>query len=293
MNWKKIGKRLLFPPPLWLWVLWPVALALLIDSALNPVTTEAVSIAAYALSFYALMLTVLRMPAMIGFVREFQHKNKYLVRYRSDIRLQMSLSLTVSSALNLLYALFQLGLGVWHRSVWFYAMAGYYLLLAMMRLLLLRSTGGQAPNQQPEAEWQKYRLCGICLLIMTLTLLTVMVYFVGNIRVFRHHEITTIAMATYTFAALALAIRNAIHYKRYGSPVYSAAKVLSLVSALVSLLTLENAMLTVFGQDSGETFRQLMLGTTGAAVVLIVQGMAIYMMIHAGRKLRSGSSFEE
>ena len=80
-------------------------------------------------------------------------------------------------------------------------------------------------------------------------------------------------MAAYTFASLTLAIVNAFRDKRYGSPAYSAAKAISLVSAIVSVLTLENAMLTAFGQDNSELFRQIMLGATGAAVICAVQGI--------------------
>lgn len=94
-------------------------------------------------------------------------------------------------------------------------------------------------------------------------------------------------MAAYTFASLTLAIINAFRYKRYGSPAYSAAKAISLVSAIVSVLTLENAMLTAFGQDNSELFRQIMLGATGAAVVCAVQGIAIYMIRNAGKNLKA------
>ena len=107
-----------------------------------------------------------------------------------------------------------------------------------------------------------------------------------RIREFKHHEITTISMAAYTFASLTLAIINAFRYKKYGSPAYSAAKAISLVSAVVSVLTLENAMLTAFGQDNSELFRQIMLGATGAAVVCAVEGIAIYMICNAGKNLR-------
>ena len=93
-------------------------------------------------------------------------------------------------------------------------------------------------------------------------------------------------MAAYTFTALTLAIVNAVRYRKYGSPAYSAAKAISLASATVSMLTLENALLTTFGEESGELFRQIMLGTSGTAVILVVQGIALYMIVNASKKLR-------
>lgn len=291
MNWKKMGKRLLFPPPALVWLLWPTALILLVCSSVLYEPTDGISIASYALSFYALVLVSLRVPEIIRFIQQFRRENRYVVRYTSDVRLRINISLHSAFAFNAIYAAFQLCLGLWHHSVWFYSMAGYYLLLALMRLMLVRYTRKHAAGERQALEWQKYRLCGVLLLLMTFTLAIFIIYFVWKIRIFRHHEITTIAMATYTFASLARAIINAIRYKSYGSPAYSATKAISLVSAIVSMLTLENAMLTAFGQESSEAFRQIMLGATGTGVVLAVQGIAVYMMVNASRKLhqlRSG-----
>ena len=69
-------------------------------------------------------------------------------------------------------------------------------------------------------------------------------------RTFHHHEITTIALAAYTFTSLTFAIINTVKYRKYHSPVYSASKAISLASACVSLLTLESTMLTTFGNET-------------------------------------------
>ena len=51
-------------------------------------------------------------------------------------------------------------------------------------------------------------------------------------------------------------------------------------------------MLTAFGQAESEAFLQIMLGASGAAVMLIVQGIALYMIINAGRKLAENQKKE-
>lgn len=285
--WKKIGKRILFPHPALTAILAPAALGLMIYCSVVYESTDTISILSYALSFYGLVLVVLRIPTIVRFVRRFKRENKYAVLYTTDVRLRMNLSLLGSLVFNAMYAAFQLGLGLWHHSVWFYAMAGYYLLLAMMRLLLIRYTGNHAPGEQQEVEWKKYRLCGILLMMITFALSIFVTYFIWNIRVFRHHEITTITMAAYTFTALTIAIVNAVRYKRYQSPAYSAAKAISLASAVVSMLTLENTMLTVFGQEKTGAYNQYMLGTSGVAVIFVVQGIAVHMIRKAGKNLRA------
>lgn len=287
MNWKKAGKRLLFPHPVLVALLVIAATVLLVYSFVCLETADPISIVSYALSFYTLVVVCLRVPDLVRFAIRFKRENKYVARYTSDVRLRMNISLLRAFGFNAVYAVFQLGLGFWHHSVWFYSMAAYYLLLAGMRLMLVKHIRNHMPGEHQEIEWKKYRLCGIFLLLITFALAVFIIYFVWKIRVFRHHEITTIAMAAYTFASLTMAVWNAVRYKNYGSPAYSAAKAIALVSAIVSMLTLENAMLTAFGQESSEFFRQIMLGATGTAVICAVQGIAVYMIVNAGRKLKA------
>ena len=286
MDWKKLGKTLLFPHPLVAGLLFPVAALLMLWGMLTRGVEDPLTIVFCALAFCGLVLMCLRIPDMIRWVQRFRRENEYYLRYQGDVRLRMNISLYSAVGFNAVYALFQLCLGLWHHSAWFYAMAGYYLLLALMRLTLVRHTRHHAAGEDSRTEWRKYRFCGWLLLVMNLALAVFTLYFVFRIRVFLHHEITTIAMAAYTFTALTLAIVNAVRYRKYGSPAYSAAKTISLAAATVSMLTLENALLTTFGEGESEAFRQIMLGASGAAVILVVQGIALCMIVNATRKLR-------
>lgn len=262
------------------------AITLLVYSFVALDEADPISIVAYALSFYALVLVCLRIPEIICRIQRFRHENKYYLRYQSDVQLRINLSLYGAFGFNALYALFQLCLGLWHHSAWFYAMAGYYLLLAIMRLTLVRHTSHHADSEDNALEWRKYRFCNWLLLTMNLALAIFTLYFVFRIRTFPHHEITTIAMAAYTFTALTVAIINVIRYRKYGSPAYSAAKAISLASATISMLTLENALLTSFEQESCELFRQIILGVSGVILIFVVQGIALNMIVNAFRNLK-------
>jgi len=286
MDYKKIGKRILFPHGGVIAALIPAAAALLVWSFIREDTASPVSIASYALSFYALVVLCLRVPEIIRWVQRFRRENPYYLRYTADVRLRMSVSLLRACLFNAAYAVFQLCLGIKHASVWFYAMAGYYLILGLMRLMLINHVRKYRPGQNMAREWRKYRLCGACLLTVNFALAIFILYFVFRIREFRHHEITTIAMAAYTFLSFTIAVTNVIRYRKYASPVYSAAKAVSLVSASVSMLTLENALLTAFGQNNPVMFHRIMLGLSGAAVIALVQGIAVYMILRARGKCR-------
>ena len=71
------------------------------------------------------------------------------------------------------------------------------------------------------------------------------------------------------------------------SPVMSAAKAVSLASALVSVFALETAMLSQFGQERDPLFRRIMTSATGAGVCAFILGMAVVMIIHATRRLKA------
>ena len=90
----------------------------------------------------------------------------------------------------------------------------------------------------------------------------------------------------YRLCGMILMVMNVVKYRKYRSPVMSAAKVVSLAAALVSMLSLETAMLTQFGSTDSEMSRRIMTACTGAGVCTIILAMAVYMIYHATRELK-------
>ncbi|MBQ9796473.1 MAG: hypothetical protein IJW50_02015 [Clostridia bacterium] len=285
-RFKQIMLRVLFPHPIFLWLLTPIAAALLIYAFADPNANEIAVYASYGISFYALVILSVRVPAIVAWIKRFKSENRYARLYLSDAALRAKVSLYSSFGINLLFALFQAWLGVYHGSFWFYTLAVYYASLAFMRFFLLRDIKSFDVGLSPLREWKRYRFCGWVLLTMDLALALMVFFMVYWKRGSVHHEITTIAIAAFTFFSLTMAIINVIKYRKYQSPLLSAVKAISLASASVSMLTLETAMLNSFGQGESELFRTVMLCATGAAVCLFVLGMAIYMVTRAARAIK-------
>lgn len=284
-TWKKLGKAILFPHIAIMILLVPSSIALLVYTMVFIGTASVISYVSYVLAFYTLFTLCFRTPNIIRFINSFKNENQYAKRLLGDAYLRVNLSLYGSLIRNGAYAIFQLGLGIYHASVWFYAMAAYYLLLAVMRFFLLRHSRIHKPGEQMRNELIRYGTCGIALLVMNLALTVIILFIVFQGRTFIHHEITTITMAAYTFTAFTVAIVNMIKYRKYNSPVFSASKAINLAAASVSMLTLETTMLTTFGEGNDETFRRIMLGSTGAAVSAFIIVMALYMIINSTKKL--------
>lgn len=59
-----------------------------------------------------------------------------------------------------------------------------------------------------------------------------------------------------------------------------------LVTALVSILSLETAMAARFGSEDGALFRGTMTAAAGTGVCAIVLGMAVYMIVWSTKRIQ-------
>lgn len=288
MDLKKLGRTLLYPPVAIMIFLVPTATVLLVGSMVFVGTESPVAYVSYVLSAYTLTVWCFKIPDLIRFFKNFKNKNKYARRWREDARLRVNVSLYGSLMWCALYGAFQLWLGFYHRTFWFYSLGAYYICLGVMRFFLVRYTTRYAPGERMQTELKKFRACGIVLLIMNLALTLIIFFMVYFNRTFEHHMITAIAMAAYTFTALTTAIINVIKYRKYNSPVFSASKAISLAAALVSLLTLESTMLTTFGgKTMTASTQKWLLGATGGTISVLIVAAAIYMITVGTVKLKA------
>ena len=288
MKLNKVCRALLFPHVAIMLLLVPLSTALLVCSMVLLGSDSPLSYAAYALSAYTLTVWCLRAPRLWHTLKSFKEQNKYALRWQNDARLRVNVSLYGSLAWNALYGLFQLWLGFYHRTFWFYSLGAYYICLGVMRFFLLLHTRKYRPGEKISAELRKYRACGWIFLVMNLALTLIIFFMVYWNRTFSHHEITTIAMAAYTFTAFTTAIVSIVRYRKYNSPVYSASKAISLAAACVSMLTLTSTMLTTFSDGTmPASAGRWLTGAVGLAVSAFVVTMAIYMINQSSKKLRS------
>ena len=293
-KFKEILKRIFCFPPIWTVVAALLGYGFVIAVAVFDIQNPILQYASYIASAYALIVTctgLVYVNTAIGGVRKFVSEHPLMKKFRStkvgekymtDVRFRARISLYQGFFINLLYIVMKLVSGIVYRSTWFIALAVYYILLAVMRFLLVRRL-----NVQDEAsELRRYRLCGIMLLFMNQALAGIVVFMVHQNRGFDYPGLLIYAMAAYAFYAVTIAMINIVKTRKHKSPILSAAKAINLVAALVSILSLETAMLAQFGGDDDPLFRQVMTGATGGGVCTIVIGMAIYMIWRANKNLK-------
>lgn len=202
-------------------------------------------------------------------------------RVLKDAVFRARLSLYPGLLISLLYGAVQLAAGVVCQSIWLGALAVYHILLAAIHFLLLRSAAKRTARTR---ELRHCRLCGAGLLLMTPVFASILVLVIqGN-----HHAgypgALIYPVAVYAFCKVKLAISNTRKFRTCGSPILYAAKEISLISALLSLLTLETAVLSRYGNTQSPAFYRGLLGTIGGAVCLFTLYRAVAMMVRAKRE---------
>ena len=295
-RFKQILKRILFLPPLPT-VLIAVPSFALVIFVLVTENEGALAYVSYMMSAYALVITCTSVPRVnhcVKSVRTDISKHPLVeklsntslgTRFLGDVRFRTEISLYTGFLINLLYIVMKMVSGIYYHSVWFISIAVYYILLVVMRFLLFRRGKTRTAENHLAAELKRYRMCGILLLLMNQALTGIVVFMVHQNKSYDYPGVLIYAMAAYSFYCVIVAGVNVIKFRRHGSPVLSAAKVISLVSAMVSILSLETAMGPRFGDQDDLVFRQVMTAATGGGVCTLVLGIAVYMIVKSSLQL--------
>lgn len=207
-------------------------------------------------------------------------------RFLNDMVFRTKLSLHFGLMFNLLYAVLQLVIGICYKSVWSGALAVYYALLAVMRFQLLKTSKKFTDDKDIISEWRKYHFCGVVLLLMTPIFASILILVVHKNSGAKYPGFMIYLMAVYTFCFIINAIRGLIKFKVCTRPVISAAKVINLTVALISVLSLETAVAARFGNEENFVFLKYVIDTTCGAICLIVLSMAVVMIIHGKKQLK-------
>ena len=203
-------------------------------------------------------------------------------RIKTDTSFRIKLLLFISFIFNIAYCVFLFVASQLSSSKWFFVMSVYYGLLSLARIFVFLQLN---PQKQLVAKIKTMRACGVFLLLINVTLSAMMFLLIYGSPAIQYHEITVIALATYTFSALTVAITSCIKYFKKNDQLYSCIKIISLVSASVSMVTLTNTMLATWGEEN-TLLRSITLPLLSGAVSVFIIVTAILMIRKANSNLR-------
>lgn len=289
MDWKKIGKKLLFPP------IWLMATLVIVSAvALTVIFVKGMeqSILAYfvyVLAFYTLsvasLFCALVLPKRFHIIKQRIYTHPLGSRYLTDRVFRTNISLSVSLIISMLYV--GINLWSWHmlRSWWFMVLAVYYGIMAVMRFLLVRYVRLQKIGVHILKEWKRARACACILLLVNLSLSGAVLMILYQSKGYDYPGIMIYVMALYTFYATIHAIADIVRYRKLGSPVMTTAKIVSLSGALVSMLNLETAMFAQFGGDMAPENQRLFIILTGAGVSMVIVTLSLILIVSANKEI--------
>lgn len=280
-KWKKIGWKLLFPKTFLVFLLFNASFVLLLYAFLGENCPEMVAYFSYFLSAYTLVIVCARMPKIIKKIKAYLHRNKYTNTLLTEKELRIRISLYGGLAVNICFAIFKVVMGVLYQSKWLFAMAGYNTILSVMRFILVYR---DQTERRVESDYEKrarglhsYKVCGWLMLLLNIAISVIVVIVVLDNQTIVYPGFMIYAIAAYTFYCLTMAIINMVKYWHRHNPVFAAVKRIGMAKALVSIFTLQVAMLTQFGESDGFSMR-MANGATGTAVCVIITVMAILML---------------
>ena len=290
MDWKKIGKKLLFPP-IWLMMILVIVSAVALTLIFVKGMEESIpAYIVYVLAFYTLtavtIFCAMVLPKQYSTIKQKIYDNPLGNRYMTDRVFRTNISLSVSFVISMLYV--GINLWSWHmlKSYWFMVLAVYYMIMAVMRFLLVRYVRIQKIGTDILSEWKRSKVCAYILLLINLSLSGAVLMILYQHRGYDYPGMMIYVMALYTFYALTMSIVDIVKYRKMGSPIMSTAKIVSLSAALVSMLNLETAMFAQFGGDMSPENQQIFIILTGAGISITVVTLSVVLIVRATKEIR-------
>lgn len=184
----------------------------------------------------------------------------------------------VSFLINLLYALYNGGLGIVNRSLWFVTMCAYYTILSAMRFCAVLCSRKRNSPASSDMTYFVMKLSGVLLAVLSFVLTGVVYISLSENIAAKYDTVIMITIATYTFYKITRTVIRAIKQKKNPSPLFAVIRTIGCADVAVSVLTLQRSMLASFG-EMADTKAHTMNILTGAAVCLFVLSLGIALIL--------------
>ncbi len=194
-----------------------------------------------------------------------------------------------SFTMSLLFSGFNAFMGIKNRSIWYGALAAFYISLAFLRggvLTYHRKRIGKKDKVEND-EYIKaklFRTSGTITLILNVALSSAIAQMIFSNAHFSYMGWMVFAYAAYAFYKITASIISFIKAQKQTDLTVRAIRNINLVDALVSILALQTALLTTFGD--GTMNISLMNTLTGIVVSGLSIAIGVYMIYYGNNKLK-------
>lgn len=189
--------------------------------------------------------------------------------------------------MSVVYGIFNGYLGIAGQSIWYGALAAYYIFLAFIRGGVLAYHGKKHAGKLENDDLEKaktYRNSGILLLIVNTALSAAIAQMIFDDRFFTYADWTIFASAAYAFFKITMSIINLFKARKQDDLTIEAIRNINLMDATVSILALQTALLHTFQDETVDI--SLFNTLTGAAVSVFTLALGVYMIVKATKKIK-------
>lgn len=208
---------------------------------------------------------------------------EYGKRLLNEQRDRIILSAAFSFLVNLMYALYNGGLGIANLSIWFISMCAYYIILSTMRFSAILCEYKNSKTTSDDTEYFVMKLSGSLLVLLSFVLTGIIYISLAENIAAKHESIMMITIATYTFYKLTMAIMRAVKQRKNHSPLLVTIRSIGYADVAASVLTLQRSMFASFGELTDRKTHTMNV-LTGAVVCLFVLVLGLSMIIKSKRK---------
>ncbi|MBQ7788690.1 MAG: hypothetical protein IJ398_03450 [Clostridia bacterium] len=266
-----------------------IALALWLVIAGYGGILEYISYVAYGLSAiflgYTVYIICIYAPKFKGKLIKLLESNKLTNKIIKNFGFRALVFSAISFVFGIGYGALNLYLAIVSSSIWYFALAFYYVSLVLVRggILLYQNKKRQGRDTRLDP-LKKYRNSGIILVVLNLALSVAVIQMIFVEKFFNYPGLLIYAAAAYAFYKMTMAIIRMFKVKDEKDMTIKAVANVNLTDAVVSILALQTALLNTFG--SGSQASRLANALTGTAVCLFVLALGIYMIAKAQKEIK-------
>lgn len=299
---KKIDFRALWQkilhPPVWVKVL--TFIVTLVSATLSLVMValglenDALAIIAYILFgiagvslAYSVYLIIPLFPKMKKRFIAFMEKNEFTHLILRNFGFRTLIFSIGSFLMSLLFSAFNAYMGIVNRSIWYGALAAFYISLAFLRGGVLTYHGKRVAKNLQGDDYVKakvYRNSGVITLILNVAMSSAIAQMIFSGAHFTYIGWTVFAYAAYAFYKITMSIIAFVRAHKQEDLTVRAIRNINLVDALVSILALQTALLAMFSE--GNVDISLFNTLTGIVVSVSSVAIGIYMIVSAHKKMK-------
>ena len=238
---------------------------------------------------YSVYLIIPLFPKMKRLIIARLEKHEFTYLLLRNFGFRTLIFAIVSFAVSILFGGFNAYMGIKNRSIWYGALAGFYIALAFLRggvLVHHKNRLGKKTQKQTDdyLKAKVYLNSGIITLILNVALSVAIGQMIFSGAHFTYMGWTIFAYAAYAFYKITTSIISFVKAHKQDDLTVRAIRNINLVDALVSILALQTALLTMFSENDINI--SLFNTLTGTIISALSVAIGVYMIVSASKKIK-------